>query len=156
MNDYFKKYMDLPKEERQKHLNLSLPCNERGGNSTTARGVLAQYLNTIIPMKRIAILAHACNNKNCSNPNHLYWATDRENIVEDGIKFGTWKSAWERTVEKYGYEEACKLQRLKGDPSKAGKGNKGKSKSIEHKKKISEAIRQKHLTKKATDVKVKK
>lgn len=104
-------------------------------------------------MARSAILAHACNNPKCSNPNHLYWATDRENIVEDGREFGTHKSPWDRTVEKYGLEEAKKMQ-ARGDKSAGGRGNKGKPKSEEHKRKIAEAIRQKHLTKKQTDSKL--
>ena len=145
-----KKYISLPKKERQKHLDLSTPCIERGGNSTNYRGVLAQYLDTVIPMARSAILAHACNNSKCSNPKHLYWATDRENIVEDGEEFGTWKNAWQRTVDKYGYEKACKLQ-SKGDKSAGGKANKGKPKSEEHKRKIAESVRQRHLTKNSTD-----
>jgi len=148
-----KEYMSLPKEERQKHLDLSTPCVERGGNSTNHRGVLAQYLDTVIPMARSAILAHACNNPKCSNPEHLYWATDRENIVEDGAKFGTHKSPWERKVEKYGLEEARRMN-AKGNKSAGGKANKGKSKSEEHKRKIAEAIRQKHLTKKQADSKL--
>jgi len=145
-----KEYMSLPKEERQKHLDLSTSCVERGGNSTNHRGVLAQYLNTVIPMARSAILAHACNNPECSNPKHLYWATDRENIVEDGAKFGTHKNPWERKVEKYGLEEARRMN-AKGNKSAGGKANKGKSKSEEHRRKIAEAIRQKHLTKKQAD-----
>ncbi len=146
-------YMSLPKAERQKHLNLSSPCIERGGNSTNHRGVLAQYLDTVIPMARSAILAHACNNPRCSNPEHLYWATDRENIVEDGREFGTWKSAWDRKVEKYGLDTAKEMNN-NGSQSKAGQGNKGKPKSEEHKKKIAEAIRQKHLTKKNAEAKL--
>lgn len=153
MSEYFKEYMRLPKEDRQRHLDMSTPCRERGGSSTTARGVLAQYLDTPIPMGRVAILAHACNNGDCSNPQHLYWATDRENIVEDGKEFGTWKSAWERKVEKHGYEEACRLA-SRGNKSAGGKANKGKPKSEEHKRKIAEAIRQKHLTKKQNDAKL--
>lgn len=136
----FQSYMLLSKEKRQEHLDLTSPCCMRGGNSTNHRGVLAQYLDTIIPMGRTAILAHACNNEKCSNPKHLYWATDKENIVDDGSKFGTHKDPWSRMVEKYGLEEACKRQK-KGDPAKAGRGNKGKPKSEAHKKAISEAIR---------------
>jgi hypothetical protein len=144
-----KESLKLPKEERQKHMNLSTPCKERGGNSTNHRGVLAEFLNSTIPAGRV-ILAHGCGNQKCSNPLHLYWATDKENIVEDGIEFGTWKSPWHRMVDKHGYDEACKLQ-ARGDKSAGGKANKGKPKSEEHKKKIAEAIRQKHLTKKSED-----
>jgi len=142
----FKSYMSLPKEERQKHLDLSSPCTERGGNSTNHRGLLAYYLDTVIPTGRAAVLAHACNNAKCSNPKHLYWATDRENIVDDGAVFKTHKSPWDRMVEKYGFEEACK-RNSRGDKSLGGKANKGKSKSEEHKRKISEAIKRKHAKK---------
>ena len=156
MSEYFKEtYMRLSKEDRQRHLDMSTQCKERGGNSTTHRGVLAQYLDTPIPMGRVAVLAHACNNGDCSNPQHLYWATDRENIVEDGTKFGTHKTPWERSVEKYGLEEASR-RNSRGDKSAGGKAGKGKPKSEEHKKKIAEAIRQKNLTKKAEAAKLSK
>ena len=141
-------YMLLSKTERQSHVDRQEECLERGGNSTCHRGVLAQYLGTVIPMGRAALLAHACNNGKCSNPKHLYWATDRENTVEDGTEFSTWKNPWERMVEKHGYEEACRIQSHKSDPAKAGAGNKGKPKSEEHKRKIAEAIRKKNRDKK--------
>lgn len=99
--------MLLSKEERQAHLRLTDNCIERGGQSTQHRGILVHYLDTTFPKGR-TLLCHACGNAKCSNPVHLYWGTDRENIVEDGRQFGTHKSPWERTVEKYGYEEACK------------------------------------------------
>ena len=140
-----KESLKLPKEERQKHMDLSTPCKERGGNSTNHRGVLAEFLDSNIPAGRV-ILAHGCGNEKCSNPLHLYWATDRENIIEDGSKFGTYRSPWENKVAKYGYEEACKLQ-SRGDKSAGGKTNKGKAKSEEHKKKIADAIRARQATK---------
>jgi len=130
------------KEERQAHLKLDEQCWARGGNSTNHRGVLAEFLNTSIPKGR-TILAHACNNGECSNPRHLYWATDRENIVEDGAKFGTFVSAWERSVAKYGEEEA-RRRNSRGDKKAGGRANKGKPKSEEHKKKIAEAIKRKY------------
>lgn len=86
------------------------------------------------------MLCHACGNGKCSEPKHLYWGTDRENIVEDGKKFGTWKTPWERQVDKYGYEEACK-RNARGDKSLGGKAGKGKVLSDEHKRKIAESIR---------------
>jgi hypothetical protein len=89
------------------------------------------------------LLCHACGNEKCSEPKHLYWGTDRENIVEDGTKFGTWKNPWERKVEKYGYEEACRLAGT-GDRSAGGRGNKGKPKSEEHKRKIAESVKAKY------------
>ena len=132
------------KESRQKHLDLSQECWLRGGNSTNHRGVLAQYLNTSIPKGR-TICAHACNNGKCSNPQHMYWATDYENIVEDGPENGEFKSIWQRSVDKYGLEGARALNARSSEmASKAGAGNKGKPKSQEHKRKIAEAIARKH------------
>jgi hypothetical protein len=137
------KFISLSREERQAHLDLTENCCERGGNSTIHKGILAQYLNTTIPSGRI-LLCHACNNAKCSNPKHLYWGTDKDNIVIDGKKFNTFKNIWERLVDKHGYEEACKLQSrraLNGIAAKAGAGNKGRPKSEEHKKKISEGLK---------------
>lgn len=139
-------YILLPKETRQKHIELTLPCFERGGNSTNHKGVLAQYLNTNIPKGRI-LLCHACGNGACSEPKHLYWGTDRENIVEDGVKFGTYVSPWSRLVEKYGYETACQLQSRPKKGNTYGSGNKGKPKSEEHKRKIAESIKARYNSK---------
>ena len=134
-------FITKPREERRFHLKLDEPCCERGGNSTVHKGVLAQYLNTTIPSGRI-LLCHACNNDGCSNPNHLYWGTDYDNIIVDGKEFGTHKNPWERRVEKYGYEKACAMQGKLNNIN--GSGNKGKPKSEEHKRNIAEAIRKKH------------
>ena len=139
------KFIKENKETRQKHLVLTDPCVERGGNSTNHKGVLAQYLDTTIPSGRI-LLCHACNNEKCSNPVHLYWGTDRENITEDNPN---WKTPWERMIEKYGYDEACKMNSRKMTGNKNGSANKGKPKSEEHKKKIAEAIKAKYNTKHA-------
>ena len=136
-----KTYILLPKEERQKHLELNEPCCERGGSSTQHKGVLAEFLGTQIPSGRI-LCCHACNNGKCSNPKHLYWGTDRENIVEDGETFGTYDTAWDRRVEKYGYEIACKMN-SHGNKSAGGKAGKGKVLSEEHKRKISESLKRK-------------
>jgi hypothetical protein len=129
------------KEVRVQHLDLGEPCIERGGNSTNHRGVLAQFLNTNIPKK--IDLCHACHNDKCSNPKHLYWGTRKENI-DDAKDNGTWKSIWDRSVEKYGYDEACRKNshNMKGNSN--GSGNAGKSKSLTHKKHISESIKKKH------------
>ena len=134
-----KEFIKCSKEGRRAHLQLEEQCCERGGNSTNHKGVLAQYLDTTIPSGRI-LLCHACNNEKCSNPRHLYWGTDKENITEDNPN---WKSVWDRQVEKYGYEEACR-RNSRGDKSAGGRANKGKPKSPEHKKKIAEAIRRKY------------
>jgi hypothetical protein len=128
------------REERRAHLNLEELCCERGGNSTNHKGVLAQYLDTTIPSGRI-LLCHACNNSKCSNPKHLYWGTDYDNIIIDGTNFGTHKNPFERRVEKYGLEKARAMNSRVGNTY--GTGNKGKVKSEEHKAKIAEAIRAK-------------
>lgn len=132
MIDIFK-FITLSRDERRKHLDLDEFCCERGGNSTVHKGVLAQYLSTTIPSGRI-LLCHACNNSKCSNPKHLYWGTDYDNIIIDGKEFNTHKSPWDRRVEKYGYEKACAMNSRVSN--KFGSGNKGKPKSEEHKKKI--------------------
>ena len=131
-------FINRSREERRAHLQLDEPCCERGGNSTNHKGVLAEYLGSTIPSGRI-LLCHACNNEKCSNPRHLYWGTDKENITIDNPNH---KSPWERKVEKYGYEEACKMNSRSGN--KNGTGNKGKPKSEEHKQKIAEAIKRKY------------
>ena len=131
-------YLAKEQKQRQDHLDLNDECKERGGNSTNHRGVLAQYLDTPI-YGRPADLCHACHNAKCSNPKHLYWGTRKEN-TKDAIANGTFKSAWQNTVEKYGYEEAIRMQ-AKGDKSAGGKANKGKPKSAEHRKNISKSLR---------------
>lgn len=130
-------YLIKEQKERKSHLDLNDECKERGGNSTNHRGVLAQYLDTPI-YGRPADLCHACHNDKCSNPKHLYWGTRKEN-VQDSKNNGTHKSPWERMVEKYGYEEARKMQ-AKGNKSAGGRGNRGKPKSPEHRKKISNSL----------------
>ena len=121
------------REERTKHLDLSSPCIERGGNSTVHRGVLAQYLDTNFPSK--VDLCHACHNEKCSNPKHLYWGTRKENM-QDAKDNGTFKSVWESTVIKYGYDEACRINSLLRIGNNNAAGNKGKPKSESHKKNI--------------------
>jgi hypothetical protein len=125
-------WINETREVRTKHLDLTQPCVERGGNSTVHRGVLAQYLDTNLPGK--VDLCHACHNEKCSNPKHLYWGTRKENI-QDAKDNGTWRSGWSCLVEKYGYEEACKMNSHKGNTN--GSGNKGKPKTEEHRKNIS-------------------
>ena len=131
-------FLQKPQNERQSHLDLESECIERGGNSTNHRGVLAQYLNTPI-YGRPADLCHACHNPDCSNPQHLYWGTRKEN-VQDAKDDGTFKTVWERMVEKYGYEKACEMN-SRGDKSAGGRARKGKILTEEHKRKISEGLR---------------
>jgi hypothetical protein len=127
-------WINESREVRTRHLDLTEPCIERGGNSTVHRGVLAQYLDTNLPTK--VDLCHACHNDKCSNPKHLYWGTRKEN-VQDAKDNGTWKSPWDALVAKYGYEEACKINSHKMLGNSNGSANKDKPKSIEHRKKLS-------------------
>jgi hypothetical protein len=115
------------KTVRQTHLDLSESCVERGGNSTVHKGVLAEYLNTNIPVsvKPVIDLCHACHNDKCSNPRHLYWGTRSENIF-DSKNDGTWKSPWDRMIDKYGYDEACKMNSRRMIGNTLGTANKGK------------------------------
>ena len=132
-------YLDKPREERRRHLRLETPCNERGGYSTLFRGLLADRLGTEIFIDKKIVLCHACHNEKCSNPDHMYWGSYLDNI-EDQKENGTWKSVWDRTVEKYGYEEAVRMNGI-GNKSAGGKANKGIPKSEDHRKKISEALK---------------
>lgn len=138
-----KLYIELPVSDRQLHLDMSDACIERGGNSTNFKGLLAEFLKTTIPSGHKILLCHKCNNAKCSNPKHLYFGTPKEN-VNDSKENGTWKSVWERSIEKYGYAEACR-RNGSGDKSAGGRGNKGKFKSDEHKKKISHALKAKRM-----------
>ena len=132
-------WINESKEVRTAHLDMSEPCIERGGNSTVHRGVLAQYLNTDMPTK--VDLCHNCGNGNCSNPKHLYWGTRKENI-EDAKRHGTWKSGYERLVEKHGVKKAKEIMRKNGESgwAKGGMANKGIPKSEGHKTKISQSL----------------
>lgn len=127
------KYILLPKEERQKHLRLSDHCIERGGQSTYLKGLLAHLHDTTIPSGKKIHVCHACHNGKCSNPNHLYWGTASENR-RDAIANGA-KSIWSHLVDKYGIEVAREKMSRKGNTN--GAGNLGKSKSDEHREKLS-------------------
>jgi hypothetical protein len=136
-------YINLTRDERRKHLKLDEDCIEIGGNSTSFVGLLAHFLKTTIPFKtkNKILLCHACHNGNCSNPNHLYFGTRKDN-TQDAIENGTHVNFWTNLVKKYGLEEAKrKMARSSEHASKAGKGNKGNPKSAEHRRKISESLK---------------
>lgn len=111
-------YILLPIEKRQAHLRLDEPCVERGGNprlvSCYMRGALADAFDTTMP-KGIKISAcHACHNGKCSNLRHLYWGTAKENRADaDRIGLNA-RTAWQRTVDKYGIEKALEMSRHNG------------------------------------------
>lgn len=134
MKDIYE-YITLAKDKRQQHLKLDEACIERGAGSYYFKGLLAHQLDTTVPTGHKIHLCHACNNGACGNPNHMYWGTAQENR-QDQITTGTDKSVWERTVEKYGLEEAKKLNSRTKLGNQGGAGNKGKPKSEEHKRKI--------------------
>lgn len=100
-------YMTESREYRRQHLNLTLPCNEYGGNgSTEFKGLLAYHVGTTIPSRGNGYkihLCHACGNGACSNVAHLYWGTPKDN-TQDAIEHGTWISQYERTLAKHGVE----------------------------------------------------
>ena len=128
-------YITQTKEVRQAHINLNESCLERGGNSENFRGLLAHVLDTNIPKGQKIHLCHACHNAACSNINHLYWGTSKENS-QDRIANGD-RNFWEKTVDKYGYEAACAINAKGKKGNTYGSGNKGRRLSEECKAKIS-------------------
>lgn len=154
MKNIYEYFKNTTKEERLSHLKLSDNCIEIGGNSVKFQGLLAHFLGTTIPEQGglKIMVCHACNNSKCSNPNHLYWGNTADNI-KDSKKIGTFKNVYQRTIEKYGLEEAKKIYRnngfKKGNTVSVGNHNK---KNEEHKKKISESIKNWHKNKKQAPV----
>lgn len=95
-------YMQQTREERRKHLLLEQSCSEIGGNSSIEfKGLLAYFLGTEIPTRQghRIMLCHACGNAKCSNVNHLYWGTAKDNHL-DGVEHGTILGSIYATTEK--------------------------------------------------------
>jgi hypothetical protein len=112
-------YILLTKAERCAHLKLNEPCIERGGPqkgglSSYCKGLMAHLLDTTIPTGHKIHICHVCDNGKCSNPNHLYWGTAQENRIDQKLS-GNDKTVYQRTVEKYGIEEA---RRINSDTAK--------------------------------------
>jgi hypothetical protein len=118
-------YMKKTRKERMSHLRLEESCIEIGGDSREFRSHLAFRLKTTIPRGMNVLLCHACNNKNCANPNHHYWGTPKDNHI-DQVELGSYGSFWERAVKKHGLKEAKKI--WKNNASKGGKVGGGKNK----------------------------
>lgn len=137
-------YISLPLNERQAHLKLEEKCIVRGGPkdgglSSYCKGLMAHILDTTIPSGMKIHICHACHNKHCSNPNHLYWGTAKENAI-DNYNNGA-KTARERTIEKYGIEKANEIFKLNSTlaAAKGGRKGKGKPKSDRHRLSLSNA-----------------
>jgi hypothetical protein len=119
-------YILLSREERRKHLILNDQCIEIGGDSRNFKGLLSYHLCTTMGHGNI-FLCHACNNEKCSNPNHLYWGTPKDN-TQDYMKTEKYKSVYQHCIDKYGIEETKKICK-----KAAANANKSKRKSkIDH------------------------
>jgi hypothetical protein len=135
-------YVQLTKADRQAHLDLSAPCIERGGPekgglSSYCKGLMAHLLDTTIPSGHKIHVCHACNNAKCSNPAHLYWGSASENSQDRMVNNGA--TIWEQMVKKHGLEKARAMNAKGKTGNTYGNTNKGKPKSEEQKKKLSES-----------------
>jgi hypothetical protein len=132
-------HMKLSREERRSRLKLDEPCLEIGGyDSREYRGLLAHTLKTTIPTDRKIMLCHACNNHGCSNTNHLYWGSGKDNHL-DQVLAGTYKSIYDKSLKKFGAEEWSK--KLSDGGRKGGKAGAGKTRRTEDDlKRVADAI----------------
>ena len=96
-------YIKRPLDERQSHIDEEDSCIEIGGDSRQFRAVLAHYLKTTMTnkIKYQALCCHHCGNDGCSNPKHLYWGTQSENMA-DVDRHGRRPDIQAIMLEKYG------------------------------------------------------
>ena len=129
---------ETTREYRKTFLKLNEPCHERGLKySTQLVALVAYHYDTTMPENGNKIMVcHGCNNSKCSNPNHMYWGTSSDNVKDLYENGGV--SIYQRTITKYGEKYAKEL--YKRGSSKGGKANRGKSKSEEHARKLSESL----------------
>jgi hypothetical protein len=131
--------VELTRDQRREKLKLDEPCHERGLKySTQLIALVAYHFDTTLPENgNKIVVCHGCMNPRCSNPNHMYWGTKRDNKLDDYL-FGNHKTIYQSMVDKYGVDEATKM--IKENASKGGKANRGKPKTEEHKRKIKEKL----------------
>lgn len=102
MFEEIENYIQRSRVERMQHLKLADACIKIGGyDSREYRGLLAHYLKTTIPTKKKVVLCHACNDHWCSNVNHMYWGTHKDNH-QDKVEAGHFKNVYQATQNKYG------------------------------------------------------
>lgn len=107
-------YMELSREIRRQHLNLSKPCVDIGGSSRSSRALLGMFLGTTCEGlgMRTGYLCHACGNEKCSNPEHLYWGTSSDNSFDKyEHQPGLGKEIFQRKINKYGKDYAKNLSK---------------------------------------------
>ena len=123
---------ETTREERKKLLKLDEPCHLRGLKySTQLIALVAYHYDTTLPENGNKILVcHGCMNSGCSNPNHMYWGTKKDNKLDD-YQLGNQKTIYQSMVDKYGEDKAKEM--IRENASKGGKKNKGIQKTESHK-----------------------
>lgn len=112
-----REYIKLSREERRRHIALTEPCLEIFEGATNShhahRGILAYFLGTTIPVGKDIYACHACNNRRCANPKHMYWGTPHDNLV-DYKNTGLYVPFPEKIKRKYGEAGALLLAKKAG------------------------------------------
>lgn len=113
-------YLLRSKEDRTSHIDLNQSCIEIDHrHNTYLRCLMAHHLKVKLNgTPHSSHVCHACNNSLCSNPDHLYFGTPKDNW-QDSVEAGTYENLSVRTKRKYG--EAAYKEMLKKAASKGGK-----------------------------------